>query len=104
MAQVGTGIEGVITISPIHGGPVRPGIPSSKPLANTPFSVSNETGTVTEFTTDDQGRFKVALPPGHYIVSKKGWQKGIGRYGPFDVDVAGGQVTKVEWRCDSGMR
>ena len=104
MAQVETGIEGVITISPIHGGPVRPGIPSSKPLADTTFSVSNETGAVTEFTTDDQGRFKVALAPGHYSVVKKGWQKGIGRYGPFDVHVAAAQVTKVEWRCDSGMR
>jgi len=104
IAEVETGIEGVITIWPIHGGPVRPGSQSSKPLANTTFSVSNEASAVGEFTTDDQGRFKVALPPGHYIVSKKGWQKGIGRYGPFDVDVAGGQVTKVEWRCDSGMR
>ena len=104
MAQVETGIEGVVTISPSHGGPVRPGIPSSKPLANATFSVANETGVVAEFTTDEQGRFKVALAPGHYRVTKKGQQTKIGRYGPFDVDAVAGQVTKVEWRCDSGMR
>jgi Prealbumin-like fold domain len=104
MPQVETGIEGLITISPIHGGPVRPGIPTSKPLANTTFVVANARDTVAEFTTDQQGHFRAALAPGHYTVVKKGQQKGIGRYGPFDVDVTAGQVTKVEWRCDTGMR
>lgn len=98
------GIEGIISIGPIHGGPVRPGIPSSKPLANTTFVVGNETGEITEFTTDEQGHFKVSVAPGHYTVTKKAQQKGIGRYGPFDVDVAAGQMTKVEWQCDTGMR
>jgi Prealbumin-like fold domain len=104
MPQVETGIEGLITISPIHGGPVRPGIPTSKPLANTTFVVANASDTVAEFTTDEQGHFKVALAPGHYTVVRKGPQSKIGRYGPFDVDVTAGQVTKVEWNCDSGMR
>ena len=99
-----TGIEGVMTVGPIHGGPVRPGIPSTKPLANATFVVGNETGAVAEFTTDDQGRFRVSLAPGHYTVTKKDHQKGIGRYGPFDVDVTAGQMTKVEWHCDTGMR
>jgi hypothetical protein len=99
-----TGIEGVITVSPTHGGPVRPGMTSSAPLANAAFVVGNETKAVTEFTTDDHGRFKVSLPPGHYTVTKKNRQKGIGRYGPFDVDVVAGQMTKVEWQCDTGMR
>ena len=99
-----SGIEGVITVSPSHGGAVRVGEQSSKPLANVPFVVANEKGPVAEFTTDDQGRFKVALALGHYSVERKGGQHKIGRYGPFDVDVNAGQVTKVEWRCDSGMR
>ena len=99
-----TGIEGVMTVGPIHGGPVRPGIPSTKPLANATFVVGNETGAVAEFTTDDQGRFRVSLAPGHYTVTKKDHQKGIGRYGPFNVDVTAGQMTKVEWHCDTGMR
>jgi hypothetical protein len=99
-----TGIEGVIMVGPTHGGPVRIGIPNSKPLANTIFAVSNEHGIVSQFTTDDQGHFKVSVAPGHYSVAKKGQQKGIGRYGPFEVDVSAGQMTKVEWNCDSGMR
>ena len=103
-AAAETGIEGVITLSPAHPGPVRPGMISSTPLTNATFVVGNESGAVAEFTTDTQGRFKVSLAPGHYTVTKKDQQKGIGRYGPFDVDVAAGQITKVEWQCDTGMR
>ena len=99
-----TGIEGVITVGPTHGGPVRPGMPSLAPLANATFVVANESSAVAEFTTDNQGHFKVSLPPGHYTVTKKDRQTGIGRYGPFDADVTTGQMTKVEWQCDTGMR
>ena len=73
-------------------------------LANTTFVVSNDGGIVTEFTTDDQGHFKILLAPGHYTVMKKGAQTRVGRYGPFDAEVATGQITRVEWQCDTGMR
>jgi hypothetical protein len=99
-----TGIEGVITAGPVHGGPSRIGVPDSRPLANTPFVVANEKRVVSSFSTDDQGHFTVSLEPGHYTVSLKDKKSGIGRYGPFDVDVVAGQTTKVEWRCDTGMR
>jgi hypothetical protein len=99
-----TGIEGVITVSPVHGGPARIGVPDSRPLANATFVVQNEKRTATSFTTDDEGRFRVSLDPGHYTVSLKGNKPRIGRYGPFEVDVVAGQLTKVDWRCDTGMR
>jgi len=102
--DVRTGIEGVITVSPIHGGPARVGVPNSRPLPNTAFVVQNDKGPVASFSTDDQGRFRVTLAPGHYTVSIKERRGGIGRYGPFDVDVIADQMTKVEWRCDTGMR
>ena len=102
--ESGTGIEGVIILSPTHPGPVRPGMISSKPLPNTTFGVENKDGAVASFTTDDQGKFRISLAPGHYTVSLKDKKGGIGRYGPFDVDVVGGQMTKVEWQCDTGMR
>jgi hypothetical protein len=102
--EAGTGVEGVITLSPTHPGPVRPGMISSKPLVNATFVAANEKGTAAEFTTDDQGKFSVSLAPGHYTVSLKERKGGIGRYGPFDVDVVAGQMTKVEWQCDTGMR
>jgi hypothetical protein len=99
-----TGIEGVITISPIKPGPVRADDPSSRPLVNTAFMVENQKGEVTSFTTDDQGRFRMPLAPGHYKVSLMGRTSSIGKYGPFEVDVVAGQMTKVQWQCDSGMR
>lgn len=99
-----TGIEGVIAISPIKAGPVRADAPSSRPLANTAFVAENQKGEVASFTTDGQGRFRIPLAPGHYKVSLKERTSSIGRYGPFEVDVVAGQMTKVQWQCDSGMR
>ena len=101
----GTGIEGVITFSPTQPGPIRADAPRSKPLANSNFVVENEKkAEVASFTTDDQGRFRVAVAPGHYTVSKKGKKGGIGRYGPWEVDVRADQMTRVTWECDTGIR
>ena len=99
-----SGIEGVITISPAQPGPTRADAPGSMPLANATFVVENKNGEVTSFTTDDQGRFRASLPAGHYKVSLKGRKSSIGRFGPFEVDVVTGKMTKVQWECDSGMR
>ena len=102
--QPETGLEGVISISPIHGGPARIGVPNSRPLANTAFVVKKGDDTVASFTTDDQGRFKISLPPGHYSMSMKEGTRGIGRHGSFEADVTAGQIKQVQWTCDSGMR
>jgi hypothetical protein len=99
-----TGIEGVITISPVQPGPITADAPGSKPLANAAFMIENEKGEVSSFTTDDQGHFRTPLAPGHYKVSLKGRKSSIGRFGPFEADVAPGKMTKVEWECDSGIR
>ena len=94
----------MIWIGPAQGGPIRPGIPGSKPLANTRFQVETKQGVVTEFTTDGEGRFSVSLSPGHYQISVQGEKKALGHYGPFEADVVAGEMKKVEWHCDSGMR
>ena len=99
-----TGIEGVISVSPIHGGPSRQGVSDSRPLANTEFLVAKENRTVKSFQTDDQGRFQVSLLPGHYTISRKDWTASIGNYGPFEVDVVAGQMKRVQWDCDTGIR
>src|SRR6266487_7093510 len=96
-----TGIEGVITISPTQPGPTRADAPGSQPLANAAFVVENEKGEVASFTTDDQGHFRTSVPPGHYKVSIKGKRPGIGRFGPFEVDVVPGKMARVQWECDS---
>jgi hypothetical protein len=99
-----SGIEGVITISPANPGPIRADAPGSVPLANAPFVVEKNNGEVTSFITDDKGRFRVSLPPGHYKISLKGRKTTIGRFGPFEVDVSDGKITTVQWECDSGIR
>src|SRR6266496_3065485 len=96
-----TGIEGVIMISPAQPGPIRADSPGSIPLANAAFVVENEKSEVASFTTDDQGSFRIPLPPGHYKVSIKGRKSSIGRFGPFETDVVAGTMTKVQWECDS---
>ena len=101
----GTGIEGVITISPTRPGPIRAGsdVPNAAPLPNAVFSVGNEKGVVTSFTTDSEGRFRVSLKPGHYAVSLS--ENRFPRpCGTFEIDVESAKMTKVEWRCDTGMR
>jgi hypothetical protein len=100
-----TGIEGIVMVSPIRPGPIKKGseVPNVAPLPSALFSVANEKGTVTSFTTDGEGRFRLSLSPGHYVVS-------LAEYrfprpcGPFEIDVESGKMTKVEWRCDSGMQ
>ena len=100
-----TGIEGVITVSPTRPGPIRAGsdVPNAAPLPNAVFSVENDKGTVTSFTTDNLGQFRVSLKPGHYVVTlaehRFPWP-----CGPFEIDVESAKMTKVEWRCDTGMR
>lgn len=101
----GTGIEGVVTVSPIRPGPIKKGseVSNVAPLPSAVFSVANEKGTVTSFTTNGEGRFRLSLSPGHYVVS-------LAKYrfprpcGPFEIDVESGKMTKVEWHCDSGMQ
>ena len=99
-----SGIEGVITISPANPGPSRIDAAASTPLANATFTVEKNNGEVTSFITDDQGRFRMSLPPGHYKISLKGRKTTIGRFGPFEADVAPGKMTNVQWECDSGIR
>jgi hypothetical protein len=102
--EPGTGLEGVIMVGPIQGGPTRQGVPDSRPLPNTEFVVVKENRTVASFKTDDEGRFRISLPSGHYMISRKDWEASIGSYGPFEVDVTAGQIKKVQWTCDTGLR
>lgn len=103
-SEPGTGFEGQISLHNIQPGPTRQGVPDSKPLAGITFIVKKGDETVASFTTDDQGRFRISLPPGHYSISRKDWKSHVGHYGPFEVDVAARQVKKVQWNCDTGLQ
>ena len=99
-----SGIEGTIVVSPTRPGPIRKNEePSVAPVRNTQFVVKAGDATVKTFTTDGDGRFQVALPPGHYVVLREGAAPRVGRW-RFEADVVAGQLTKVDWTADSGMR
>lgn len=99
-----SGIDGIITISPAKPGPTRIDEAGAAPLANATFVIESNSREVGSFTTDDKGHFRLALPPGHYKVSLKDRKTSIGHFGPFEVEVAAGKMTNVQWECDSGIR
>ena len=101
--SLATGIEGVISVSPIHGGPSRLGEKDSAPLANVAFDVVNDTTVVTSFTTDAAGKFRVSLPPGHYSIRQREKKK-IGGCGTFQAEVTAAGFAKVHLDCDTGIR
>ena len=99
-----SGIEGTVLVSPSRPGPIRKDDgPSVAPVRNAQFVVKAGDATVATFTTDGDGRFQVALPPGHYVIMREGAPPRIGRW-RFEADVVAGQTTKVNWTADSGMR
>jgi hypothetical protein len=99
-----SGIEGTIVVSPTRPGPIRKDEePRVAPVSNAQFVVKAGDATVKTFTTDGEGRFQVALPPGRYVILREGPGSRVGRW-RFEADVVAGQVTKVNWTADSGMR
>ena len=99
-----SGIEGTVLVSPSRPGPIRKDDgPSVAPVRNAQFAVKAGDATVATFTTDGDGRFQVALPPGHYVVLREEAAPMVGRW-RFEADVGAGQMTKVNWTADSGMR
>jgi hypothetical protein len=98
-----SGVEGVVSVSPSRPGPARQGESSSAPAGDLKFIVKNKDERVGSFTTDAQGHFRVSLPEGHYTVLREDPGARPGHW-HFEVDVAKGQVTKVTWTGDSGMR
>ena len=99
-----SGIEGTIVVSPSRPGPIRKDEgPSVAPVRNAQFAIKVGDATVKTFATNGEGRFQVALPPGHYVIVREGAPPRIGRW-RFEADVVAGQLTKVNWTADSGMR
>jgi Prealbumin-like fold domain len=99
-----SGLEGTIVVSPTRPGPIRKEEgPSVAPVPNAQFAIKAGDATVKTFTTDGEGRFQVALPPGHYVIVREGAPPRIGRW-RFEADVVPGQMTRVNWTADSGMR
>jgi hypothetical protein len=97
------GIEGVILVSPNRPGPIRKDVPSESPAGNVTFVVKQADAKVASFSTDAEGRFRVSLPPGHYVVTRDDPGARIGHW-HFEAEVRAGEMTSVRWTGDSGMR
>jgi hypothetical protein len=103
-ADPGTGIEGVISVGPTHGGPIRQDEPPTNPMPNKDFVAENDQhAPVASFKTDEKGRFQLSLAPGKYRISMKEKVR-FPRCGPFTVEVVAGKMTQVNWECESGLR
>jgi hypothetical protein len=101
--SLSSGIEGVILVSPSHPGPTRKDEPEAAPAANVSFAVMKADAKIASLTTDAEGRFRIALPPGHYTVLRGDSGARIGHW-HFEAEVKPGEMTSVRWVADSGMR
>jgi hypothetical protein len=97
------GLEGVIVVSPSRPGPLKKDAPEAAPVGHISFDVQKGEQKVASFTTDAEGHFQVSLPPGHYIIARNDPGASVGAW-RFEADVVAGEVTKVRWTGDSGMR
>ena len=100
----GTGIEGSVRISPTHGGPIKAGEPDSAPLANATLVVETAAGSTKTVTTDEQGHFKIELPPGRYSIRTEKKTGVKGGCGMKDIEVTASGFKQVHLECDTGMR
>jgi hypothetical protein len=100
-----SGIEGQVLRTNTKPGPIRQGEPTEVPFSAT-FRVLDAGGEeVLTFTTDEDGRFKVVLPPGDYTivpaenapVLRPATQK-------KPVTVKEGAFTELRLVFDTGMR
>jgi hypothetical protein len=101
--SLSSGIEGVIMVSPSHPGPTRKDEPDAAPAANVTFAVMKADAKIASLTTDAEGRFRIALPPGQYIVLRGDPGARVGHW-RFEAEVKPGEMTSVRWVADSGMR
>lgn len=98
-----SGIEGTVMI-----GPMCPVMQSSDPCPDQPYQAALTVLTtsgkkITQFQTDEQGRFRVELAPGDYVLHPESSSKF-----PFAADIPftvnEHKITQLEINYDSGIR
>ena len=99
----GSGIQGQVLL-----GPMCAGVPEGQECPDQPFqatlTVTDRNGVqITQFQTDNQGRFQVLLLPGEYILHPES-PNGIPFAGDQSFVVETGQYTQITVHYDSGMR
>ena len=99
----GSGIEGQVLI-----GPMCPVVQQGQACPDQPYpatlTVNSSNGIqITQFQTDEQGRFKVPLAPGEYILHPES-PNGLPFAGDQPFIIETGRYTQLTVHYDSGIR
>ena len=99
----GSGIEGQVML-----GPMCPVVQQGQECPDQPYQttltvLSRDGIQITQFQTDDQGRFSVPLVPGEYILHPES-PNGIPFAGDQSFMVETGRFTQITVHYDSGIR
>lgn len=99
----GSGIEGQVLL-----GPICPVVQQGQECPDQPYqatlTVTDRNGVqITQFQTDQQGRFQVSLVPGEYILHPES-SNGIPFAGDQSIVVETGRYTQITVHYDSGIR
>ncbi len=97
-----SGIEGHIEIRPVRS-VERAGVSNSVPYEATVTVLDGQGNTVNTFTSDAQGNFRIALPPGPYTLRPESPAR-YPRASTRSVVVAPRTFTRVDIIYDSGRR
>lgn len=100
-----SGIEGTVFLGPGCPGPVRLDRPCPDQMYKGAMVIKrvSDGKTVAQTETDDNGRFRVALPPGRYFISNVPGPA-YPRIHSSEIVVHRNRFTKVELHADTGMR
>lgn len=101
-----SGIQGIVTIGPTC--PVEK-LPPDPNCADKPYKANLEVSTkdgklVKRFSSGDDGKFKVSLLTGEYVVKNDSSSSILPRMAPMNVIIKSGQFTEVNISFDSGIR
>ena len=99
----GSGIQGQVLLGPICP-VVQPGQECPDQPYQATLTVTDRNGIqITQFQTDKQGRFQVALVPGEYILHPES-PNGLPFAGDQSFVVETGRYTQITVHYDSGIR
>ena len=104
-APPNTGIEGQVLIGPTCPVMIEGMDCADKPFAATISVMNAANEKMFSFQTDAEGKFKIALPPGDFILHPEPPQNNMMPFGrDVNIAVIEGQFTQVTLYYDSGIR
>jgi hypothetical protein len=103
--QINSGVEGQVLLGPVSPTSTDESSSSEKPYKASLNILNTEREEITSIDTDKDGRFRLNLKPGEYIISPKAPNPPNPPYPEEQkVIVKEGEYTNVTIRFDSGIR